>query len=192
MSNLFNNFNILVEAEKIAKTLQKYGIDNNDLIEIVYKVNKCEKLKVEYNLANFIYEKISYKLPLREGYELRKLLLITEQQPTQQPTQQPAQQPTQQPVQQVGKQPTKNFSGMLTDFFRGIGKKMLAPYQYVKNTVPNMKTTIANLMKQFPAAKKELDIINATLDNVVKKADADVNIQAQKAQQAQQAQNIQR
>lgn len=76
---MFRKFDETVTINKIAKLFYKAGFDNRDIEKVVSEVTRCNKIGIECNVSNKILEIASYKLPIKEGYEVRKLLALNEQ-----------------------------------------------------------------------------------------------------------------
>jgi len=155
---MFNELYIRVQAEKYARILSNYGLTKHDTNAILNEMNRCSKLNLKCDIGLIILEKISYKLPLREGYELRQLLLLNEQeQNVPADTVQSASVPIVEPA--TNQKP--GFFGRVGNFFRRIGSKIYNVWGAIKGNLSKMSQDIMSILKSDqiqnnPEAQKQL------------------------------------
>jgi len=135
---MFRKFDETVQSNKIAKLFYKAGFDNRDIEKVVSEVTRCNKIGIECNVANKILEIASYKLPIKEGYEVRKLLALNEQAPAPAAAA-PAPAPAQKQgiINKIG-----NFFGKA---FQGI-KKAVSPEAQASRAIQGMTQQVTALL----------------------------------------------
>jgi hypothetical protein len=134
---MFRKFDETVQSNKIAKLFYKAGFDNRDIEKVVSEVTRCNKIGIECNVANKILEIASYKLPIKEGYEVRKLLALNEQAPA------PAAAAPAAPAQKQGViNKIGNFFGKA---FQGI-KKAVSPEAQASRAIQGMTQQVTALL----------------------------------------------
>jgi hypothetical protein len=139
---MFRKFDETVQSNKIAKLFYKAGFDNRDIEKVVSEVTRCNKIGIECNVANKILEIASYKLPIKEGYEVRKLLALNEQAPAPAPAA-AAPAPAAAPAQKQGIiNKIGNFFGKA---FQGI-KKAVSPEAQASRAIQGMTQQVTALL----------------------------------------------
>jgi hypothetical protein len=137
---MFRKFDEIVTINKIAKLFYKAGFDNRDIEKVVSEVTRCNKIGIECNVANKILEIASYKLPIKEGYEVRKLLALNEQAPAPAPAAAAA------PAAPAQKQGVINKIGnFFGKAFQGI-KKAVSPEAQASRAIQGMTQQVTALL----------------------------------------------